>query len=81
MQKESMLFFAFPSDSNFGKAKVTKKTREMQKESSLFFHCWEQLLCRKTEDSADMCGNICIFVGKPNHFPTLNESEEDTCSR
>jgi len=37
MQKESMLFFAFPSDSNFGKAKVTKKTREMQKESSLFF--------------------------------------------
>ncbi len=43
-----MLFFAFPSDKdsklvslgsskNFGKAKVTKKTREMQKESSLFF--------------------------------------------
>ncbi len=92
MQKESSLFFSFPSDKdsklvslgsskNFGKAKVTKKREKCKRKARFSYHCWEQLLCRKTEDSADMCGNICIFVGKPNHFPTLNESEEDTCSR
>ncbi len=36
MQKESSLFFSFPSDSNFGKAKVTKK-REKCKRKALFF--------------------------------------------
>jgi len=37
MQKESLLFFSFPSDSNFSKGKVTKKTREMQKKARFSF--------------------------------------------
>ena len=31
MQKESLLFFTFPSDINFGKAKITKKNLKMDK--------------------------------------------------
>ena len=36
MQKESSFSFAFPSASNFGKAKVTKK-REQNKKNYSFF--------------------------------------------
>jgi len=36
MQKENLLFFSFPSDSNFGKAKVTK-SREQNKRIHSFF--------------------------------------------
>ena len=36
MQKESLLFFSFPSVSNFGEAKDTK-SREKNKETRFFF--------------------------------------------
>jgi len=31
MQKESLLFFSFPSDSNFSKGKVTKKREKCKR--------------------------------------------------
>jgi hypothetical protein len=37
IQKESLLFFLFPSDSNFGASQSYEKAREIQKESLLFF--------------------------------------------
>jgi hypothetical protein len=37
MQKESLLFFSFPSVSNFGEAKVSEKLRAKQRIFFLFF--------------------------------------------
>ena len=38
MQKENLFFFSFPSASNFGEAKVTKKTRAEQNKI-IYFLC------------------------------------------
>ena len=37
MQNENLFFFSFPSVSNFGRAKVTKK-RVQNKKNSFFFY-------------------------------------------
>ena len=37
MQKESLLFFSFPSDINFGKAKITKKRAKCKRKACFFF--------------------------------------------
>ena len=39
MQKESLLFFSFPNDSNFGEAKVKVMLRHNQHKACIFFFC------------------------------------------
>ena len=43
MQKENLFFFSFPSASNFGEAKVTKK-REQNKIKSFIFYAETEYL-------------------------------------